>query len=395
VLLYELLTGRTPFDARALIARGIDTLRQTIRETEPVRPRTRLAMREGEELTATAKRRSAEAPKLISLLKGDLDWIVMKCLEKDRTRRYDTASGLAADLERHLSHEPILSRPPSTAYRLQKTVRRHRLGFAAAGALVLALLLGAVIASWQTIRATQTAEVLRLNVYAADTRAADVAVRQENLGQARQLLRAHLPNLYATAMVVGVLDTNGASYFSYGTLDPDRGGAVNEDSLFYVGGLCKTFTTTILADMAERGELSLADLIQDYLPAGRIAPVYGTQQSGINFTHLASHTSGLPCMPNNLPIADPVNYAAPGYTVDQIGGQHSFEIGLERGHLTFVWSGDQAPSTLYAAPSSKINTFRLPPPYGASTVVFNFDAQGQVKSSTWNGSWGTAGAFHR
>lgn len=221
VLLYELLVGRTPFDARDLLAQGLDALRHTIRETEPPRPSTRVAALRGDELTTTAQRRSLDAPRLISLLRGDLDLIVMKCLEKDRTRRYETASGLAADLQRHLALEPILAQPPSSVYRLRKAVRRHKLGFAAAGTAALALLLGTALASWQAVRATQardaavraealeaeqrqkaehasaraiqTAEVLRLNVYAADMRAADIAVRQENLGQARQLLRDHLP----------------------------------------------------------------------------------------------------------------------------------------------------------------------------------------------------------
>ncbi|MHC1765621.1 MAG: protein kinase [Verrucomicrobiia bacterium] len=190
VLLYELLTGHTPFDTKALLAQGLDALRKTIREQEPLRPSTKLRQTQ-------STHREAGGPSCIedrpAKIETDLDWIVMKCLEKDQSRRYETASALAADLERHLSHEPILARPPSTVYRMRKAVRRHRLSFAAGGTVVLALLLGAVIASWQAVRVTQTAAVLRLNVYAADMRAADIAVRQENLGLARQLLRAHIP----------------------------------------------------------------------------------------------------------------------------------------------------------------------------------------------------------
>ena len=140
VLLYELLAGSTPFDAKELMACGIDEMRKTIRQKEPVRPSTRLATMGADELTTTAKRRSADASKLLHQLKGDLDWIVMKCLEKDRTRRYDTANGLAFDLKRHLNNEPVLARPPSAAYRLQKAWRRNRLMFAAAGAILAGLL---------------------------------------------------------------------------------------------------------------------------------------------------------------------------------------------------------------------------------------------------------------
>src|SRR5208283_382203 len=110
----------------------IDAMRKTIREKEPVRPSTRLANLKGEDLTTTAKRRSAETSKLLHQLKGDLDWIVMKCLEKDRTRRYETANGLATDLKRHLENEPVVARPPSAVYRFQKAIRRNKLAYAAA-----------------------------------------------------------------------------------------------------------------------------------------------------------------------------------------------------------------------------------------------------------------------
>jgi eukaryotic-like serine/threonine-protein kinase len=154
VLLYELLTGRTPFDAKELMSLGIDAMRKTIREKEPVKPSTKVATMEGEELSTTAARHSAEAPKLISLLRGDLDWIVMKCLEKDRTRRYETANGLAMEIKRYLSNETVVARPPSSAYRFQKLVRRNKLAFTAAGAVAVALLLGIVVSTWQAVRAT-------------------------------------------------------------------------------------------------------------------------------------------------------------------------------------------------------------------------------------------------
>src|SRR5664280_1335908 len=120
VLLYELLTGSTPFDAKELVASGLDAMRKTIREKEAVRPSTRLVTLGADELTARAKRRSADASKLLHQLKGDLDWIVRRCREKDRTRRYDTANGLAADLKRHLNNEPVVARPPTAAYKFQK-----------------------------------------------------------------------------------------------------------------------------------------------------------------------------------------------------------------------------------------------------------------------------------
>jgi serine/threonine protein kinase/tetratricopeptide (TPR) repeat protein len=153
VLLYELLAGSTPFDPKELAASGIDAMRKTIREKEPVRPSTRFATLKGEELTTTAKRRSADTSKLLHQLKGDLDWIVMKCLEKDRTRRYDTANDLAMDLKRHLNNEPVVARPPSSAYRLQKAFNRNKLVFAAGTAIAAALVLGVVGTSIGLVRA--------------------------------------------------------------------------------------------------------------------------------------------------------------------------------------------------------------------------------------------------
>src|SRR3954468_13901466 len=127
VLLYELLTGKTPFDARELLASGLDKMRHTIREQEPERPSTRLNTMLNADLTSTANFRRTDAPKLVHLLRGDLDWIVMKALEKDRTRRFETASGLAMDVQRYLADEPVLARPPSQRYRFQKFVQRNKL----------------------------------------------------------------------------------------------------------------------------------------------------------------------------------------------------------------------------------------------------------------------------
>ncbi len=153
VLLYELLAGITPFDAKELMSQDIDSMRKTIREKEPQRPSTRLATLGADQLTTTAERRSADTSKLLHQLQGDLDWIVMKCLEKDRQRRYDTANGLAADLKRHLDNEPVLARPPSAAYKFQKAFRRNKLVFSAAAAVAVALILGVIVSAWQVVRA--------------------------------------------------------------------------------------------------------------------------------------------------------------------------------------------------------------------------------------------------
>jgi WD40 repeat protein len=249
VLLYELLTGRTPFDAQELLSQGIDALRKTIREKDPLRPSTKLATLKAEELTTTAKRRSVEASRLARLLRGDLDWIVMRCLEKDRTRRYDTANGLALDIGRYLKNEPVAARPPSKLYEFQKMVRRHKVGFAATAAVIVVLAAGVVTSTWEAVRAlrakhdadsarleaetrrteadtarkAETAQRLateqaranetaqrvlaesnaakarenetqsRRLLYAADMNLAQQAVQLNNLGRARRLLERHRP----------------------------------------------------------------------------------------------------------------------------------------------------------------------------------------------------------
>jgi len=146
VLLYELLMGKTPFESDRLLKAGLDEIRRIIREDEPLRPSTRLEALDAAEQTTVARHRQTDPPKLAYLIRGDLDWIVMKTLEKDRTRRYETASSLASDLQCHLNNQPVMARPPSSLYRFQKMVRRNKLAFTASSAVVIALLTGLGIA---------------------------------------------------------------------------------------------------------------------------------------------------------------------------------------------------------------------------------------------------------
>jgi hypothetical protein len=157
VLFYELLIGVTPFDRDTLAKAALDEIRRMIRETEPPKPSTRLQTL-GERMTSVAQSRHTDGPKLVHLVQGDLDWIVMKCLEKDRTRRYETANGLAMDVQRHLNTEPVTARPPSKLYEFQKTVRRHKFGFAAAGGVMAALLIGLGVSTWQFLEKSRAYE---------------------------------------------------------------------------------------------------------------------------------------------------------------------------------------------------------------------------------------------
>jgi serine/threonine protein kinase/WD40 repeat protein len=196
VVLYELLTGKTPFDAEALVRAGIDEIRRTIRDQEPPKPSTRLHTLSQADLTTTAQARHVDGAKLIQTIKGDLDWIVMKCLEKERGRRYETVNGLAADIRRHLNTEPVVARPPSRWYEFQKTIRRHKFGFAAAAAIASVLLLGIVASTWEAIRAEHAeAKQVQLRLQADEARTrAETAERDAR----QQLFSALLEQARAT-----------------------------------------------------------------------------------------------------------------------------------------------------------------------------------------------------
>src|ERR1035441_10071058 len=186
VLLYELLTGQTPFDAKKLLQAGLDEIRRTIRQDEPARPSTCLSTMQGADLTEIAKHRKAEPPRLVHLVRGDLDWIVMKALEKDRTRRYETANGLAADIQRHLNDEPVVARPPSRLYEFQKTVRRHKFGFAAGAAVIMVLAAGLMVSTWMFFKEQQARQQAEAEKEIAKTEAAKATAISVFLEQALQ-----------------------------------------------------------------------------------------------------------------------------------------------------------------------------------------------------------------
>jgi len=203
VLLYELLTGTTPFDKQRLREAAFDEIRRIIREEEPERPSTRIST-SGEKRTAIAAHRRADPNRLSDIVRGDLDWIVMKSLEKDRTRRYGTVDGLARDVQRYLSDQPVEACPPTALYRFRKFVRRNRVAMMT-GALLLATLLGGVAAStWQAVRATR-AERIAESARAAEAEqrtkeqaARHVANNQRDIAEARN---QHIKRLLYAAQI--------------------------------------------------------------------------------------------------------------------------------------------------------------------------------------------------
>ncbi|MCE9527806.1 MAG: serine/threonine-protein kinase [Planctomycetales bacterium] len=155
VLLYELLTGTTPFSKEHFQTAAYDEIRRIIREEEPPKPSTRLAQSSAT-LPAVSTQRQTEPEKLTKILRGELDWIVMKALEKDRNRRYETANGLALDVQRYLADEPLEACPPSATYRFRKFARRNKTTLLTGSLVVAALLIGTVVSTWQAIRAERS-----------------------------------------------------------------------------------------------------------------------------------------------------------------------------------------------------------------------------------------------
>jgi tetratricopeptide (TPR) repeat protein/serine/threonine protein kinase len=211
VLLYELLTGTTPFDSTRLKEVGYDEMRRIIREEEPPRPSTRLSTL-GQAFTTISARRKTDPKRLSQLLRGELDWVVMKALEKDRNRRYESAGAFAADVERYLRDEPVSAGPPSTLYRLRRFVRRNRRALAVTASLFVAVIVVAAVVGWaagdRVARRAATAVQVRdsLNSAVALTGENRFAAARRKLAEAGAQLgpeRSALPDLAAEVEAAG------------------------------------------------------------------------------------------------------------------------------------------------------------------------------------------------
>ncbi|MCZ6612216.1 MAG: tetratricopeptide repeat-containing serine/threonine-protein kinase [Planctomycetota bacterium] len=182
VLLYELLTGALPFDPTTLRQAGFGEIQRIIREQEPPKPSTRLSGL-GDESAISAKQRRVDPKSLARDLRGDLDWITMKALEKDRTRRYETADGLAMDIRRHLDHQPVVAGPPSAAYKLSKFVRRNRVTVAAGSVVALSLIAAVVVSVGFALSEAEQRRIAGAEATRADE-AARKAIAEKEIAQA-------------------------------------------------------------------------------------------------------------------------------------------------------------------------------------------------------------------
>jgi tetratricopeptide (TPR) repeat protein len=216
VLLYELLTGTTPFEKKTLARAALDEVRRMIRETDPPTPSLRLKGM-GQQLKDVARQRQTEPATLTRLVRGELDWIVTKCLDKDRTRRYETASELASDVQRHLQGELVLARPPSALYRLGKVIRQNRLTFAAGGLVVASLVAGLGISTWMFFQERQAKQAQAHLRELADSRQksaeAQAARAQELARVLKDMLKGARPEVAKgrdTTILREILDSTAA-----------------------------------------------------------------------------------------------------------------------------------------------------------------------------------------
>jgi non-specific serine/threonine protein kinase/serine/threonine-protein kinase len=228
-ILYELITGTLPFDPKELRRAGFDEIRRKIREETPPKPSTRLSTM-GEASTLSAQNRRTEPPSLVRQIKGDLDWITMKALEKDRTRRYGNPSEIAADIDRFLHHQPIIARPPSASYRAKMFVRRHRIGVGVTTLLATLVIIFSVTTIIQSQRIARERNRANLEAETAKQvssflvnlfKVAEPSEAVANSITAREILDKGAEqiqqNLYAQPEIKAVLmDTMGEAYYHLG-----------------------------------------------------------------------------------------------------------------------------------------------------------------------------------
>jgi serine/threonine protein kinase/tetratricopeptide (TPR) repeat protein len=211
VLLYELLTGTTPFTTEALRRAGLDEMRRIIREEEPPTPSQRLNTLDAQASTTVAERRGVDGRRLGQVLRGELDWIVMRALEKDRNRRYESASAFAADVQRYLSDEAVSACPPSAGYRLRKFVRRYRRPLLTAGVIAGALMAATGVSIWQAARATEAQHQAETDRDRARTAEGQAKTNLERAKEAEQRATTEAASAKAVSDFLGDLFGQAAS----------------------------------------------------------------------------------------------------------------------------------------------------------------------------------------
>jgi serine/threonine protein kinase/tetratricopeptide (TPR) repeat protein len=252
VVLYEVLTGTTPFDKQRFREAAGDEIRRIIREEDPPRPSTRISTLCGSGM-ATSSHRTVDLARLGQLLRGDLDWIVMKALDKDRNRRYPTANALARDIQRYLSGQPVEASPPSATYRFRKFASRNRAALGTAVLISVLLIVGTVLSTWQAIRATRAEGLAELSRAAEAEQRTQAEQHRQQANANYQRARKAVDDYFTLVSESKLLDVPG--------LQPLRMDLLQGALAFY----------RELAEQRSNDPAALADLAATHL---RVAVVY-------------------------------------------------------------------------------------------------------------------------
>ena len=370
VLLYELLTGRPPFEPERLRQAAVDEIFRIIRDEDPARPSARLTTMSAPELSEISRCRFAAPPKLLRELRGDLDWVVMKALEKLPARRYETANALAVEVRRHLHHEPVLARPPTAAYRFQKMVRRNKLAFAAATAVLAALVAGLAMTSWMFLKERE-----------ARQRAVSAERTQERLRNEAEA-QAYGSDLNLAARS---LSENGSLGGVVNLLSAWRGRTTDRRGWewFYLNGTCHRETMTI-----RPGSNSLRSVA--WTPDGRRLAVASDDgdvtiwdaTTGRELARVRAHARGATAVAWN---SDGTRLASGGEdAIIRIWDAASFNsVSTLRGHrdmvLCLAWSRDGE----WLASGSQDGSVRIWD-LASGSVIRSLAKKGQVKAVTWS-----------
>jgi eukaryotic-like serine/threonine-protein kinase len=288
VLLYELLTGLTPFDTVQLLKAGLDEVRRVIREQEPICPSTRLSRMTDAELTKVAQYRQAEPPRLIKTVHGDLDWIVMRALEKDRTRRYETANSLAVDIKRFLANEVISARPPSKFYKFEKLLLRNKLLFLYLGIIALLLMVSLVVVSTSLRKERQAhreADAALEQARADKEKAETETAKSQQVAQfLEDMLQGVEPSAALgqdTTMLVGILDRTaervGKEMTNQPAVEAELRGVIGR--LYAEVGNYAAAEQMLLEALALRRKLSGAESVETAAALYSLGNLYRKQQN--------------------------------------------------------------------------------------------------------------------